>query len=49
MSMSAEFKSSARSRGGLADEVCRKIADDIALGVFLPGERLDETTLATRF
>ncbi len=39
----------ARSRGGLADEVSRKLADDIALGVFLPGERLDETTLATRF
>ena len=39
----------ARSRGGLADEVSRKLADDIALGVFLPGERLDETTLAARF
>jgi DNA-binding GntR family transcriptional regulator len=39
----------ARSRGGLADEVGRKLADDIALGVFLPGERLDETTLAARF
>jgi DNA-binding GntR family transcriptional regulator len=38
-----------RSRGGLADEVGRKLADDIALGVFLPGERLDETTLAARF
>jgi DNA-binding GntR family transcriptional regulator len=38
-----------RSRGGLAEEVSRKLADDIALGVFLPGERLDETTLAARF
>ena len=39
----------ARGRGGLAEEVCRKIADDIAMGIFLPGERLDETNLATRF
>jgi len=39
----------ARSRGGLADEVSRKLADDIALGVFLPGERLDEASLAARF
>jgi hypothetical protein len=49
MTMCAAFKSGARSRGGLADEVSRQLADDIALGVFLPGERLDETTLATRF
>ena len=40
---------SARSRGSLANEVSRKLADDIALGVFMPGERLDEATLATRF
>ena len=39
----------ARGRGGLADEVFRKIADEIAIGVFLPGERLDETVLAARF
>lgn len=38
-----------RSRGGLAEEVCQKIADDIAMGVFLPGHRLDETLLATKF
>lgn len=39
----------ARARGGLADEVYRKIADDIAMGVFSPGERLDESQLAARF
>lgn len=39
----------ARSRGGLAEEVSRKLANDIALGVFMPGERLDESTLAARF
>lgn len=38
-----------RGRGGLADEVCRKIADDIAMGIFSPGERLDEANLAARF
>jgi DNA-binding GntR family transcriptional regulator len=38
-----------RIRGGLAEEVCRKIADDIAMGVFLPGHRLDETLLASKF
>lgn len=43
------LKPLSRSRGSLADEVCRKIADEIALGVFAPGERLDETTLAARF
>ncbi len=40
---------STRSRGGLAEEVCRKIADDIAMGIFLPGHRLDETLLASKF
>ena len=39
----------ARGRGGLADEVCRKIADAIALGQLAPGSRLDEVTLAARF
>ena len=39
----------ARGRGGLADEVCRKIADAIALGQLAPGSRLDEVTLASRF
>jgi DNA-binding GntR family transcriptional regulator len=38
-----------RNRGGLADEVCRKIADEIALGNFAPGLRLDEVTLSERF
>jgi DNA-binding GntR family transcriptional regulator len=38
-----------RSRGGLAEEVCRKIADDIAMGIFSPGHRLDETLLASKF
>lgn len=38
-----------RGRGGLADEVCRRIADEIALGHLAPGARLDEVTLASRF
>lgn len=38
-----------RNRGSLADEVCRKIADDIVLGTFAPGARLDEVSLAERF
>lgn len=38
-----------RTRGGLADEVCRKISDDIVLGNFVPGSRLDEVSLAVRF
>jgi DNA-binding GntR family transcriptional regulator len=38
-----------RNRGGLADEVCRKIADEIVLGNFAPGSRLDEVTLSDRF
>lgn len=38
-----------RPRGGLADEVCRRIADEIALGHFAPGTRLDEVSLASRF
>jgi DNA-binding GntR family transcriptional regulator len=38
-----------RSRGGLADEVCRKISDEIVLGNFVPGSRLDEVSLALRF
>lgn len=47
--MSAELLELARSRGGLADEVCRRIADEIVLGTFAPGARLDEVSLATRF
>lgn len=38
-----------RPRGGLADEVCREIADGIVLGRFPPNSRLDETTLAAMF
>lgn len=38
-----------RSRGSLADEVCRKIADEIVIGRFAPKSRLDETTLAGMF
>ncbi len=40
---------SSRPRGGLADEVCREIADGIVLGRFPPNSRLDETTLAAMF
>jgi DNA-binding GntR family transcriptional regulator len=36
-------------RGSLADEVCRRIADEIALGHFAPGTKLDELMLAGRF
>lgn len=39
----------ARSRGGLSDEVCRQIADEIVLGNFAPGTRLDEVMLSSRF
>ena len=45
----AEPLENTRSRGGLADEVCRKIADEIVLGNFVPGSRLDEVSLADRF
>jgi DNA-binding GntR family transcriptional regulator len=36
-------------RGSLADSVCRCIADEIALGHFGPGSKLDEVMLAERF
>lgn len=36
-------------RGGLADDVCRRIADEIVLGHLSPGMRLDEVGLAARF
>jgi DNA-binding GntR family transcriptional regulator len=36
-------------RGSLADSVCRRIADEIALGHFAPGSKLDEVMLAERF
>ena len=38
-----------RNRGGLADEVCRKIADEIVLGNFTPSSKLDEVSLSERF
>ncbi|PKO38365.1 MAG: GntR family transcriptional regulator [Betaproteobacteria bacterium HGW-Betaproteobacteria-6] len=38
-----------RGRGGLADDVCRRIADEIVLGNLAPGSRLDEVSLAARF
>jgi DNA-binding GntR family transcriptional regulator len=40
---------SGRGRGGLADDVCRRIADEIVLGNLAPGSRLDEVSLAARF
>lgn len=42
------FESSG-GRGSLADDVCRRIADEIVLGNLAPGSRLDEVSLATRF
>jgi DNA-binding GntR family transcriptional regulator len=38
-----------RVRGARADEIGKKIADDIVLGHFEPGTRLDEVMLAKRF
>lgn len=40
---------SERLRGGRAEEISRKIADEIVLGHFEPGSRLDEVMLASRF
>jgi DNA-binding GntR family transcriptional regulator len=48
MSNSAKVEVS-RGRGGLADEVSRRIADEIVLGHFAPGARLDEVSLAKRY
>jgi DNA-binding GntR family transcriptional regulator len=39
----------AAARGSMADSVCQRIADDIALGHFTPGTKLDEVMLAERF
>jgi DNA-binding GntR family transcriptional regulator len=39
----------AAARGSMADSVCRLIADEIALGNFAPGTKLDEAMLASRF
>jgi DNA-binding GntR family transcriptional regulator len=38
-----------RVRGGSAEATGKKIADDIVLGRFRPGARLDEVMLASRF
>lgn len=38
-----------RGRGRLALDVYQRLADEIVLGRFLPGSRLDEVTLATHF
>jgi DNA-binding GntR family transcriptional regulator len=38
-----------RPRGGRAEEIGRQIADEIVLGHFEPGSRLDEVMLASRF
>ena len=37
------------ARGGLVDEVSKRIADEIVLGRFEPGTRLEEVMLATYF
>lgn len=47
--MSVDPMESSRGRGGLADDVCRRIADEIVLGNLAPGSRLDEVSLAARF
>lgn len=47
--MRLEPVESGRGRGGLADDVCRRIADEIVLGHLAPGSRLDEVSLAARF
>jgi DNA-binding GntR family transcriptional regulator len=42
-------QASGKLRGSLADSVCQRIADEIALGHFVPGSKLDEVSLAERF
>ncbi|MDB5966017.1 MAG: GntR family transcriptional regulator [Polaromonas sp.] len=39
----------AAARGGRAEAICKKMADDIVLGRFAPGARLDEVMLAGLF
>ena len=46
---STAVASLAAARGSMAESVCQRIADDIALGHFLPGTKLDEVMLAERF
>jgi DNA-binding GntR family transcriptional regulator len=45
----ATVQDAGKLRGSLADSVCRRIADEIALGHFVPGGKLDEVMLAERF
>jgi DNA-binding GntR family transcriptional regulator len=45
----ANIQDIGKLRGSLADSVCRRIADEIALGHFVPGSKLDEGMLAERF
>lgn len=37
------------SRGRLADDICRRLSDDIVLGRFAPGGRLEEVMLAEQY
>ena len=37
------------ARGGAGDRIAAALTDDIAAGLLAPGERLDETRLASRF
>lgn len=45
----AALQTAVKLRGSLADSVCQRIADEIALGHFVPGSKLDEVMLAERF
>ncbi len=49
MSKTAATEPPARVRGRLADDIGRQLADEIILGHFAPGARLDEVMLAERF
>lgn len=46
---SGEELEATRSRGGPANEVCRKVAEEIVLGNFAPSTRPDEASTADRF
>lgn len=46
---SAALQTAVKLRGSLAASVCQRIADEIALGHFVPGSKLDEVMLAERF
>ncbi|MGS0758012.1 GntR family transcriptional regulator, partial [Roseateles sp. GG27B] len=49
MSKTAVTEAPARVRGRLADDIGSQLADEIILGQFAPGARLDEVMLAERF